>query len=623
MAEQLGDAVLDLRADGTQLQKDMDQAKRGAVGTLKDVGQSMRSTGTKLTKSVTLPIVAAGAAIVGVGAQFESTMSRITGLVGISKQETDKLGAAVQELAPKVGKGPNELAEALFTVTSAGFRGAEAMDVLEAAAKASAAGLGETRSIAEAATGVINAYGSEVIDAARATDIVVATARAGNFATEELAGSLGRVTPFAQAAGASFEDVGGAIALLTRRNNDAAQSTDQVASMMRAFAAPTQQTIDALDELGLSTDQAREMMSEKGLVGTLRELDERLGGNRDALRKIIPDSNGFAAALQILNAEGSEVDEVFGDVADSTGITDEAFAAAEDTAKHQLNVAMAEMQSEMIDLAGDVMPSLVSAAQDIIGVIRVAADWFGRQDEGTRKLILAVIALVAAIGPLVFIIGALISPIGLVVAGVALLAVVVVKNWETILDATKRLAANVIGGMRLIMDFFLGWADTLISTAAKAFGWVPGIGDKLKNARDAVKDFREKANAEMSRIQTDLRYSADVSPAMREVQKLRRSLQSMPKVSTVTVGGTRGGRVMHEGGFVPGPRNMEVPAVLQGGEFVMSHDMLDRGTVGGDGAQQGPLTVNLKIAGSGNSMLERTLLLAFQQGLIELEAEQR
>lgn len=625
MAESLGDAVLELRADGTQLQKDMQSARSDAADTLKSAGAAMSQTGAKLTRSVTMPIVGAGAAVIGLGQKFETNMSRITGLVGISAEETAKLGKSVLELAPKVGKGPEELSDALFTVTSAGFRGAEAMGVLEAASKASAAGLGDTRSIAEAATGVINTYGAEVISAAEATDIVTATARAGNFATEDLAGALGRVTPFAEAAGASFEDVGGAIALLTRQNNDANQSVTQTAALMRAFSAPTKQTIDALDELGLSTDQVREMMSEKGLAGTLQELDERLGGNRDKLREIIPDSQGLSAAFTILDSDAETLNDTFGATADAAGITNEAFAAAEQTTRQKFNKAMAGAQAQLIEISADVLPAVSDMLEDVIAWLGRAAEWWGEQDDATKQNILRFVALVAAIGPVLFIGGKLVSLIGtvitvvkalstamlflaanpvvLIIAAIALLAAGLViayqksetfrdlvnRAFEGVKDGAKRMAANVIGGLRMLLDAALAFAEGMLENAIRAFGWVPGLGDKLRGAKDKVAEFRKGANEELSRIQTQLRYDADVSPAMREVAALRRSLQTMPKVSTVTVGGARGGRVMHEGGFVPGPRNMEVPAVLQGGEFVMSHEMLDRG----QGAPGRSLNVNV------------------------------
>lgn len=61
----------------------------------------------------------------------------------------------------------------------------------------------------------------------------------------------------------------------------------------------------------------------------------------------------------------------------------------------------------------------------------------------------------------------------------------------------------------------------MVGGAAEAFGWVPGVGDKLRSAHASIKKFREDANAELSQIQTHMRFTADIDPAMRNIAKLR------------------------------------------------------------------------------------------------------
>jgi len=185
---------------------------------------------------------------------------------------------AVLKLAGETAKAPAELADALFVLTSAGLRGDDALSALDASAKASAAGLGETADISRALAGAMNAYGSEVLSAASATDIIVATARAGNFETSQFAGAIGRVLPFAQQAGASFADMGGAVALLTRTNGDAAQSVTQMSALFRAFVVPTEQAKKALDGIGLTAQDVRDSIGERGLVETLGMLDKNWAG---------------------------------------------------------------------------------------------------------------------------------------------------------------------------------------------------------------------------------------------------------------------------------------------------------------------------------------------------------
>jgi hypothetical protein len=53
---------------------------------------------------------------------------------------------------------------------------------------------------------------------------------------------------------------------------------------------------------------------------------------------------------------------------------------------------------------------------------------------------------------------------------------------------------------RFVVDKFLGMVETLVQGAAKAFGWVPGIGPKLKAAANEVGRFRDSTNARLEGI---------------------------------------------------------------------------------------------------------------------------
>jgi phage tail tape measure protein, TP901 family, core region len=181
----------DVQKAQRQIDKFSGKSKKSLGGFAKNASKALGAVGG-----------AAGLAAVGVGVaagkmamNFDTSMTKIQSLVGLTGGEVDKMKGQVLELAGQTAKAPEELADGLFVVTSAGLRGQEAMAALEASAKAGAAGLGETNDIARSVAGAISAYGSDVVDAATATDQIVATARAGNFETSQFAGALGRVLP--------------------------------------------------------------------------------------------------------------------------------------------------------------------------------------------------------------------------------------------------------------------------------------------------------------------------------------------------------------------------------------------------------------------------------------------
>ena len=376
------------------------------------LGTSMSSVGKKMTMGLTLPIVAIGAAATKMFMDFDSSMTKITSLVGISKDEVDKMRASVLQLSGQTAKSPQELADALFVVTSAGLRGTAAIDALTASAKASASGLGETADIARAVAGSVNAYGEANLSAAKATDIIVATARAGNFETSQFAAALGRVLPFAKQAGASLEEVGGAVALLTRTNGDAAQSVTQVSALMRAFVVPTEEAKKALGAAGLSASDMRDRISKDGLASALQFLDKTLGGNREQLGKLLGSSEAAGAAFQILDADSQTLSATFGDVADSVNINNEAFETTSESSAFKFAQAMTQIKTSLIDFGAIIAP-LVNTVASGFGAM---ANAVGSLPGPVKTLVVGFGLLLAAIGPVLFVVGKTLMAFGTLAA---------------------------------------------------------------------------------------------------------------------------------------------------------------------------------------------------------------
>jgi TP901 family phage tail tape measure protein len=312
-------------------------------------------------------ITAVGVASVREASQFESSIAKVEGLVGVAGAELEQMAEAARRLGMETGKGAQEASDALFVIASSGLRGADAIEALELSLKASTAGLGDTESIARSVSGALNAYGTDVIDAAKATDVIVATARAGNFETSQFAGAIGRVLPFAKQAGSSLEDMGGAVALLTRTNTDAAQSVTQVAALFKAFVVPTEEAKKALDNVGLSAEDMRNAIASEGLPAALDMLDEKLGGNREQLGRLLGSSEAASAAFQILDADSQTIAETFGVVNDATGITQEAFEVMQDTAENKLAVAMATAKDSLIPIGDALLEHINPRLEDFSG----------------------------------------------------------------------------------------------------------------------------------------------------------------------------------------------------------------------------------------------------------------
>ena len=445
---------------------------------LKAVGTEMSRVGKGMTIGVTLPLAAVGAAAVKASVDFESSMNKIVGLVGIASDEVKAMQEDVLALAGQTAKSPVELADALFVVTSAGLRGETAMQALEMSAKAGAAGLGETSDIARAVAGALSAYGSDVLSAADATDQMVATARSGNFETSQFAAAIGRVLPFAQQAGASFAEMGGAVALLTRVNGDAAQSVTQIAALFRAFVVPTEEAKKGLQDVGLSAQALRDSIAKQGLPATLQMLDKALGGNREQLGRILGSSEAASAAFQILGADAQTLTDTFGVVADSAGMTEEAFGAAADTAGFKMQQAMVQLQATLIGIGDIIVPVVTEFAK----FAKVLLDGFSALPGPAKSLIVAFAGIVAALGPILWIGGKVLTMFGVMAAGATTLR-------TKVTTAFVGMRASVTGFVTTLKTQFAIARVSWGTLAASAKVAAVGIKAAFLSMASAVKGF--------------------------------------------------------------------------------------------------------------------------------------
>lgn len=82
MLNSLGEAVLDLTADDSQMVADIDGAKKKALAKMDEFGSDMKRIGQSMTVAFTLPLIAAGAFAVEAASNLEETKNKATVVFG-------------------------------------------------------------------------------------------------------------------------------------------------------------------------------------------------------------------------------------------------------------------------------------------------------------------------------------------------------------------------------------------------------------------------------------------------------------------------------------------------------------------------------------------------------------
>jgi len=390
---------------------------------LKTVGGEMTAIGGRMTAAFTLPLAAAGVASVKFAADFEEQMKTINTLVGINQEQVDEWGDAILELGPKVGKGPQELAEALFVVTSAGARGADAMQILENAAKASAIGLGETAEIARSVTAAVQAYGSENLNAEKATAVLIQTVREGNLEASDLAGSLGRVLGVASQVGVSFGEVGSFVATFTRLGVDSAEAVTALRGTLATLIKPANQTVETFAALGTTAEEFKDQIRERGfaqalvdIVRRVREMSASQSEAEERLAKLIPNIRALSGVLGVTGSQAEEFIRISRDMNESLLDVNGTFEESQKTTTAMWNQFVASMRAAAVQMGQALLPvvneKIIPALMTLVDWIKTGVEWFSKLPGSLQNAVLAFAALLAAIGPILVIVGQLVTAVG-------------------------------------------------------------------------------------------------------------------------------------------------------------------------------------------------------------------
>lgn len=405
------EVVLELRDKlGPGLQKTAKDSVTAAQK-ISAAGEKMTQIGGSMTRNMTLPVLAAGAASIKFSNDFSLSLSRIEGLVGASKTQIGDYRDSILSMVGEVGKTPQELAEALYFITSSGFEGAAALEVLEQSARAATAGLGDTQIVADATTSAITAYGAENLSAARVIDIMTAAVKFGKIEADQLAGVMGTVIPQASAMGISLEQVAGMLAVFSRTGVNANEGATQLSAVMNSLIKPSKEGAEALDAVGLSMADLRKMaQGPTGLLDVMRALDVAFQGQDEELGKVIPNVRAYRGLMNVLAQDGAIVDQVMRGVADSTGTADAAFNAAASTGTFTWAQFKAELQASAIIIGDQLAPIMGDLLHNnVMPMLQGVAEL----DPAMVKLGLGAAATAAALGPLTTGVGNVAKAIGM------------------------------------------------------------------------------------------------------------------------------------------------------------------------------------------------------------------
>jgi len=527
VAISVGDAVLKVGVDT----KDIEKGMSGLKGTLqrhsKAIGIGMTAMGGAIVAGFGLALKAATG--------FESAMREVNTMMGLSQEEFSAFSDEVQVLASDLGVDAVEAAKALYQAISAGIPKENALEFLKIATKAAIGGITSTEIAVDGLTTVINAFKLPLSDTQRVADLMFQTVKGGKTTFEELSASLFQVAPIAAAAGVGFDEVSAALATMTKQGIPTRIATTQLRQAMVALQRPTEDMNKIIQDLGYQSGQA--MLEEKGLAETLNILKGATAGSNEMLMKMFGSVEAGQAVLALTGENAIMLANDLASMENATGAATGAFTEMEKSAARQMATLKETFKGIQITIGNVLLPVLSSLLGKVKPIIDSIKNWIKENPKLTKVIVLVVGALgslLLVLGPLILllptitaalpILGAafaiLTGPIGLVIAiitGLIAVGVLLWKNW----DKVRRFAEKVWYSIKLTL---LGAVDSMLGALEKFVGWLPIVGDRIRDVRESVKRMIDSQTIdwEASRIEDRVEEMTDAIKGETEEEKQAR-----------------------------------------------------------------------------------------------------
>lgn len=280
--------------------------------------------------------------------------------------ETKKLQDGLMNLSGVFGDTAKN-ANALYYAYSSGIRGSEESFIkfTEMASKTALTIRSELRPTIDAMTAAMNAYGMTAEDVSEVSNNFFKIVKYGKASGEQLANSFGQVSPTAKTLGVSLDELGAAIASITKIQPTRVAITG-LNNMLSKIMKPTRESASAIEKLGV--DLSYSAVHTKGFVNVLKEVHDALGGNMEAIRNIFPDIRGQRAAMHLLGAGWQDFLNQVENFTNGKDEIENAFEELTDNIEHQLLVIpntiqkireeMGRMVTSVLTLNGSITPLL-------------------------------------------------------------------------------------------------------------------------------------------------------------------------------------------------------------------------------------------------------------------------
>lgn len=496
------------------------RAAAAMAGNINKASLAFTRFGQSMSMYVTAPLLLIGMGVIKTTTALDTLEHKIVSLTSTSQEQMNAWKLDIKRMSDQTHVASKDITESFYFVANSALSAATTLQIVELATKAAAIGMGTAADVGKVLTYVHNAYGAAAFDAAKAMDSLAISIREGVVEINEIVPVIGPILPYAAKLGVSFDQVGSAMAIMTRAGFNAAKAATAIRAMLSGLADPSQGAQKSLAAMGTSFEELRAIIRDKGLVAALVEVDALMNKYGETTSgELFKNIRGEMAAVGLTGPQLLEFIKVSEKAKTELGSFDKAYKTYVTSIKYSLDGVKVAFQNIFLSIGGS-GGGLITFFNSLSAKLNSVANWFKNLTPAMQQHYIHLALWAAAIGPIVFFLGNLIRVVG----GLYLAVIYLLSPWPRLIAAFQFLGRTLI----LVADGYM----TLMGVIGITNPWI-GLAIAIGVVVAAIGAYHltQKEVSETQKLMNDV-YATSASSIVQEKVKLEQLMRVIQNQNT-------------------------------------------------------------------------------------------
>lgn len=327
--------------------------------------------------------------------KYETAIAKVGTIADTQAVPLSTLSQQVMELSNKTGIAASTIADDVYNAISAGQKTGDAVNFVTNSTKLAKAGFAESSQTLDVLTTVLNAYGMSADKVSTVSDMLVQTQNKGKVTVGELASSMGKIIPTANASNVSLEQLCAGYAIMTSKGIAAAETTTYMNSMLNELSK-SGSTTDKLLRQKMGGSFSELMASGKTLGEILGGIQEEANKSGLALSDMFSSSEAGKAAMSLLSNGVDGFNSSVQDMVNSVGATQSAFETMNQTTEAKMQKAKNSITNLGIVLGQNLLPIVGNLADKVASLVTKVSE-FAQENPKAVQTVLKLVAGLAGL----------------------------------------------------------------------------------------------------------------------------------------------------------------------------------------------------------------------------------